>query len=229
MRMFYSNSQLYTKIYSYEGKEEEASLLFGVRNVTTHLGKKNKFQQTRELTYGVIECSSAQVVWDMMNPCNDDIVVDLGCGDWKLLTYRAINYNCKNIWGVEIVRERVMAALYAKEELLKHRGKKVADRIQVFHADITNPPEKIMMASHIYMNNELFGEELMICVMKFLQDKCDRLKKILVTRKICHRPTVKGCAVLKCICTKFHAPEKVELNVSWKSAKGMGYLYECKL
>lgn len=183
----------------------------------------------RLMTYGEVSVESmSSVILPFLKLEEDDVFFDLGCGTGKILVQAAILTTCKRAIGIELMQNRVQEGQKALKRLNERKLDVLQDKhIEIFCGDMFEPPEEagLMDASVVFINNVMFGPQLMLKVLALLK-AMPKLKRVVTLRKICERHGKEKCERAGNYCIEYvHPPEEAEIDVSWADKTSV-YLYE---
>ena len=196
--------------------------------ITTSHAVKSTIDFARTLTYGEVEPESIAMLIPKLKMTSSDIFYDLGCGTGKIVVQAALTCPIRASKGIELVDERVKEGTAALCRLNK-MDMAANKRITIVQGDILHPPciAPVVDATVIFINNVLFGPELMFHVKNTLRC-CTKMTRLVTLRKICDRHRERRCAAQDNICSLFHTPETIQIAVSW-AASTTAYLYTRKM
>lgn len=183
----------------------------------------------RMLTYGEVSVESvSSTILPLLRLEADDIFYDLGCGTGKILAQALLQTPCRVAKGIELMQNRVSEGERAFARLQTCELPILDDKqFTIVQGDICRPPETadMMDATVVFINNVVFGPELMLNIMNKLSDM-PNLKRVVTLRQFCVRHRHRKCTLSGSRCVDYvHPPEEAEIDVSW-AKKTSVYLYE---
>ncbi|KAG2764696.1 hypothetical protein PC129_g15060 [Phytophthora cactorum] len=231
-------SQLIGELYEEQEQDDREMYSITRETVLTETSTCNQSQEVKELTleefrrlmtYGEVSVESvASTVLPLLNLDSDDVFFDLGCGTGKILVQAALQTPCKRTIGIELMQNRVLEGHKALNRLKERALPILQDKeIEIFRGDIFIPPEeaRLMDATVVFINNVMFGPQLMLKVLQLLKDM-PKLRCVMTLRKICERHGHEKCSRAGNYCVEYvQPPVEHEIDVSWAD-KASIYFYE---
>ncbi|POM69270.1 Histone methyltransferase [Phytophthora palmivora] len=232
-------SNLITELYEEQEQDDRGMYSITKETVVSETSSCNRSQEVTDLsmedfrrlmTYGEVTVESfATRVLPMLNLDADDVFFDLGCGTGKILVQTALQTPCKRAIGIELMQNRVQEGHKALNRLKEREISILHDKqIEIFRGDIFVPPEeaRLMDATVVFINNVMFGPQLMLKVLQLLSEM-PKLRCVITLRKICERHGNEKCSRAGNYCVSYvQPPIEEEIDVSWADKTSV-YFYEC--
>lgn len=111
--------------------------------------RKTLTKDNPDFIYGELNITDFLFLIDYLPGCNERHIVDLGCGDGKLLVAAGLYCNKTHLTGIEVVPDLAQSAILIAKKL-ENTIKKSQNTLQILQADFLN--ETIENYTHIYVN-----------------------------------------------------------------------------
>nr|CCA16076.1 histone methyltransferase putative [Albugo laibachii Nc14] len=196
---------------------------------SAYVNRLNSNEFVRLLTYGEVSCSSvSETIIPFLDLREDDVFYDLGCGTGKIVVQVAIETACLVSKGIELMKNRVLEGKRALQRLNTNCSQYIVGRaIEIVHGDICLPPSiaPITDASVVFINNVMFGPDLMLKILGVLA-KIPNLRRVITLRRICERHRHEKCSRRGDYCVDYvHPPIQADIKVSWADRTSV-YCYQ---
>ncbi|KAF0689381.1 Aste57867_19173 [Aphanomyces stellatus] len=191
-----------------------------------HADPNDLFKMT---TYGEIEMEafSRQII-PLLQLTESDVFYDLGCGTGKPVLQVALETTCRVAKGMELFLNRVETGQRALGRLHDICPSVVEGKeVRIVQGDLVKPPPEanLLDATVVFINNVVFTDDLMLAVMGQLR-RMKKLKRVIVSKKLCERHAHKICARGHSACVLFqHPPREEMVDVTWTSTATV-YVYQ---
>ncbi|CAK4266886.1 unnamed protein product [Aphanomyces euteiches] len=183
----------------------------------------------RMTTYGEIKIEDfSKTIIPLLQLTESDVFYDLGCGTAKPVLQVSLETTCRVSKGIELFLNRVETGQRALDRLHRLCPSVVDGKdIRIVQGDLVEPPPEahLLDATVVFINNVVFTDDLMLAVMDKLR-RMRKLKRVIVSKKLCDRHVHKLCARSKNACTLFqHPPRSATVEVTW-TREATVYVYQ---